>query len=102
MKDLGEANVILDINTLLRKFNSFDVLPARTPYDSNILTILTTTIALLCLLKNLKGTINWSLHFANFPIVIERFCNANWISDNDEISSTSGYMYTLGRWCYLL
>ncbi|XP_074306583.1 uncharacterized protein LOC141641835 [Silene latifolia] len=71
MKDLGEADVILGVRVMktpngislsqshyvekvLKKFNSFDVTPARTPYDASIS---------LC---------------------------------NDEIHSTSGYVFTLG------
>ena len=26
----------------------------------------------------------------------EGFCDANWVTDNDEVSSTSGYVFTLG------
>ncbi|KAK4391846.1 Retrovirus-related Pol polyprotein from transposon TNT 1-94 [Sesamum angolense] len=28
--------------------------------------------------------------------VLEAFCDANWVTDNDEVSSTSGYVFTLG------
>ena len=158
MKDLGEADVILGIKIrktefgfflcqshyvkkLLRKFNSFDVLPVKTPYDPSIhlkknngigisqseyakiigsvMYLMNYTRpdiayavsrlsrythnpsndhwnALLRLLKYLKGTMDWSLHFSNFPAVLEGFCDANWVSDNDEVSSTSGYVFTLG------
>ena len=37
------------------------------------------------------------MYFNKFPIVLEGFCDANWVSDNDEVSSTSGYVFTLGR-----
>lgn len=158
MKDLGETNVILGIKIqkiengfslsqahyvekILRKFNSFDVVPARTPYDPSIhlkknrgtsvsqseytkiigsvMYLMNCTRsdsayvvsrlsrythnpnsdhwnALLHLLKYLKGTMDWSLHFAKFAVVLEGFCDANWVSDNDEISPTSGYVFTLG------
>jgi len=52
--------------------------------------------ALLCLLKYLRCTIDWYLYFNKFPAVLERFCDANWVSDNNEVSSTSGYVFTLG------
>jgi len=39
---------------------------------------------------------DWCLHFSNFPAMIEGFCYANWVSDNDEVSYTSGYVFTLG------
>jgi len=28
--------------------------------------------------------------------MFEGFCGANWVSGNDEVSSTSGYVFTLG------
>ena len=159
MKDLGEADVILGIKIkriengfslnqshyiekLLRKFDSFDVVPVRTPYDpsvhlkkntselsvsqfkyakiiGSVMFLMNYTRpdiayavsrlsrythnpssehwnALRRLLKYLKGTINWSLQFSKFPAVLEGYCDANWVSDNDEVSSTSGYVFTLG------
>ncbi|KAL0391168.1 UNVERIFIED_CONTAM: Retrovirus-related Pol polyprotein from transposon TNT 1-94 [Sesamum calycinum] len=29
-------------------------------------------------------------------VILEGFCDANWVTDNDEVSSTSGYVFTLG------
>ncbi|KAL2241725.1 UNVERIFIED_CONTAM: Retrovirus-related Pol polyprotein from transposon TNT 1-94 [Sesamum indicum] len=46
------------------------------------------------LLRHLKGTINLSLHFNKFSTVLEEFCDANWVTDNDEVSSTSGFVFT--------
>ena len=51
--------------------------------------------ALIRLLKYLKGTINWGLHYHRAPCVLEGYCDANWVSDSDEIQSTSGYVFTL-------
>ena len=61
-------------------------------------------IALKCLLKYLKGTIDWGLRYDKFPAVLEGYSNANWVSNNDEINSTSGYAFTLGGGvkCYIL
>jgi len=28
--------------------------------------------------------------------VLEEYCDANWVSDNDEVSSTIDYVFTLG------
>ncbi|KAL0423210.1 UNVERIFIED_CONTAM: Retrovirus-related Pol polyprotein from transposon TNT 1-94 [Sesamum radiatum] len=53
-------------------------------------------VALRRLLKYLKGTINLCLYFNKYPGVLEGFCDANWVTDNDEVSSTSGYDFTLG------
>lgn len=52
--------------------------------------------ALYRLLEYLKGTINHCLHYSNFPSVLEGYCDANWVSDNNEVSTTSGYIFTLG------
>lgn len=53
-------------------------------------------IALHRLLRHLRGTMDWCLHFNKFSTVLEGFCDANWVTNNDEVSSTSGYMFTLG------
>jgi len=34
------------------------------------------------------------LHFKNFPIVLVGYCDANWVTDNNEASSTSAYVFT--------
>jgi len=39
---------------------------------------------------------DWCSHFCKFPTILEGFCDANWIADNDEVSSTNGYVFTLG------
>ncbi|GAA0144134.1 hypothetical protein LIER_35877 [Lithospermum erythrorhizon] len=114
MKDLGEAGVILGVRVIrnfegiflsqshyvemvLKKFNSFDVALARTPYNPS-----------LHLTKDLDesisqneyakiiGTIDVCLYYGKFPAVLEGYCDANWISGNDEISSTNGYVFTMG------
>lgn len=35
------------------------------------------------------------MHYQRSPHVLEGYCDANWVSDNDEIQSTSGYVFTL-------
>jgi len=52
--------------------------------------------ALHCLLRYLRGTMDWCFHFFKFSTVLEGFRDANWVADNDEVSSTSGYVFTLG------
>ena len=47
-------------------------------------------------LKYLRGTINYSLCFNAFPSVLEGFSDANWISDLDEMKSTSGFIFIIG------
>ncbi|KAA0056672.1 ty1-copia retrotransposon protein [Cucumis melo var. makuwa] len=48
------------------------------------------------LLRYLKGTIDYCLHFNKFHVVLEGYCDANWVTDNDEVNSTSGYVFLLG------
>ncbi len=36
------------------------------------------------------------LHYTGYLAVLERYSDANWISDMDEIKATSGYVFTLG------
>ena len=141
MKDLGEADVILGvkmrksdngfslcqshyIEKILKKFNCYDELPVRTPYDPSIhlkknngssvsqteyakiigsvMFLMNCTrpdiayavsrlsrythnpgnehwTALRRLLRYLKGTMDWCLHFYKFPAVLEGFCDANWV-----------------------
>ena len=53
--------------------------------------------AITRLLKYLKGTMNLGLTYTSHPLVLEGYCDANWISNNDETNSTSGYVFTLGE-----
>ena len=39
---------------------------------------------------------DWCLYFNKFSAVLEGSYDANWASDNDEVSSTSDYVFTLG------
>jgi hypothetical protein len=40
----------------------------------------------------LAGTI----HYSGYPVVLEGYSDANWISGMDELYATSGYVFTLG------
>jgi hypothetical protein len=44
----------------------------------------------------LKGTMSLGIHYIGYPTVLEGYCDANWISDADEIYATSGYVFSLG------
>ena len=44
----------------------------------------------------LKGTMNYVLHYTGYPLVLEGYSDANWISDADEMKATSRYVFTLG------
>ncbi|XP_070026188.1 secreted RxLR effector protein 161-like [Nicotiana sylvestris] len=52
-------------------------------------------IALVRLMKYLRGTMNYSIKYSGFLIVLEGYSDANWISNSDETKSTSGYVFTL-------
>ncbi|KAL6286505.1 hypothetical protein ACE6H2_010895 [Prunus campanulata] len=52
--------------------------------------------ALIRVLRYLKNTMSYGLHYTRYPPVLEGYSDANWISDNTETKSTSGYVFTLG------
>ena len=39
---------------------------------------------------------NYGLCFSGFPNVLEGFSDTNWITDSDEMKSTSRYVFILG------
>jgi hypothetical protein len=52
--------------------------------------------ALERVLRYLKGTMSLCIHYIRYPIVLEGYCDANWISDANEIYDTSGYVFSHG------
>ena len=52
--------------------------------------------AIVRVLRYLKYTQNYGLHYSRYPAVLEGYCDANWISDTTDSKSTSGYLFTLG------
>ena len=53
--------------------------------------------SLVRLMRYLRGTMNYGILYSGFFVVLERYSNANWISDSYEIKSTSGYVFTFNR-----
>ncbi len=51
--------------------------------------------ALERVLRYLKGTTSYGIHYTRYPRVLEGYSDSNWISDADEIKATSGYLFTL-------
>nr|GEY64005.1 hypothetical protein [Tanacetum cinerariifolium] len=89
--------VTLEGDKVLKRFDYFDVDPVKTPYDSSKYLKKNKGIGVSQhKYAKIIGTLNWCLHFNRFPAVLEGYCDANWVSDNDEVSSTSGYVFTLG------
>ncbi|KAA0051007.1 Retrovirus-related Pol polyprotein from transposon TNT 1-94 [Cucumis melo var. makuwa] len=106
MKDLGEADVILGVKMrknktslslcqshyvekILKKFDSFDVSPVRTPFDAS---------------KHLKKNKGDSVSQPEYAKIIgsvmylmnyTRPDIAYAVTDNDEVNSTSGYVFLL-------
>ena len=39
---------------------------------------------------------SYGIYFTGYPRVLEGYCDANWISDVDELYATSGYAFLLG------
>jgi hypothetical protein len=52
--------------------------------------------ALERVLRYLKGTMIYGIHYTGNPKVLEGYCDANWISDADELYATSGYVFLFG------
>jgi len=52
--------------------------------------------ALERVIRYLKGTVNYGIHYTGHLRVLEGYSDSNWISDADEITATSGYVFTLG------
>jgi Reverse transcriptase (RNA-dependent DNA polymerase). len=51
--------------------------------------------ALERVMRYLKGTMSFGIHYSGYPKVLEGYSDSNWISDADEIKATSGYVFTL-------
>ncbi|KAK9075677.1 hypothetical protein SSX86_004005 [Deinandra increscens subsp. villosa] len=46
--------------------------------------------------KYLKGTKDYCLYYSGFPSVLEGYCDASWITNLEDHSSTSGWVFLLG------
>ena len=46
-------------------------------------------------MRYLKGIVSYEIHYTWYPKVLEGYCDANWISDADEVHATSGYVFLL-------
>jgi hypothetical protein len=47
-------------------------------------------------LRYLKGTMSYGIHYTGYPSVLEGYCDANWTSDAEEIYATSKYVFSVG------
>ena len=48
------------------------------------------------LLAYLKHTQDYALHYTEYQVVLEGYCDANLITGIKDTKSTSGYVFTLG------
>lgn len=48
------------------------------------------------ILKYLKGTINYGIHYNGYPSVMEGYTDASWNTGSEDHKSTSGWIFTLG------
>jgi hypothetical protein len=46
--------------------------------------------------------VSYGIHYTGYLRVPEGYCDANWISDADEIYATSGYVFSFGGGAILL
>ena len=53
-------------------------------------------IAVERVFKYLRGTLDYSLCFSGFRNVVEGYSDANWITNNLDVKSTTGYIFMLG------
>ena len=47
-------------------------------------------------MRYLKGTMSYGIHYLGYPGVLEGYSDSNWISDVDVLYTTSGYVFTHG------
>ena len=47
--------------------------------------------------RYLRGTINYELKYSRTRSILEGYSDATWIFELNELKSTSGYIFTLGR-----
>jgi hypothetical protein len=51
--------------------------------------------ALKQVLRYMRGTTSFGIHYSGYPPVPEGYSDSNWISDADETKAISGYVFTL-------
>ncbi|GJU42819.1 zinc finger, CCHC-type containing protein [Tanacetum coccineum] len=99
------------IKNLLKKFNYFDCTPVSTLMDLPMPDIAFTMGKLSRytsnpstqhwqasqrVLKYLKKTMDYRLTYTGYPSVLEGYTDASWISNTEDNSSTSGWVFLLG------
>ncbi|GKC55786.1 zinc finger, CCHC-type containing protein [Tanacetum coccineum] len=52
--------------------------------------------AIMRVFKNLKKTIDYGLSYVGFPLVLEGYSDASWITNSEDHTSTTGWVFLLG------
>ena len=52
-------------------------------------------------MRYLKYTLNYGMHYIRYPTTLERYSDTNWISDTNDTKSTSRYVFRLVVQLYL-
>ena len=52
--------------------------------------------AICRVLKYLKKTMNYGIHYSGYPFVLEGYTDASWITNKENHASTSGWIFMLG------
>ncbi|GKE96300.1 zinc finger, CCHC-type containing protein, partial [Tanacetum coccineum] len=86
MKDMGEADVILGIR-IKHESNGIAIYQSHYIEKGDWL--------LDRVLKYLKKTIDYRLTYTGYPLVLEGYTDASWISNTEDNSSTSGWVFLL-------
>jgi hypothetical protein len=74
-----------DIASAVNKLSSFTSNPSTEHWN-----------ALIRVLRYLRYSVNWALHYTRYPAVLEGYCDANWISNQKDTLATSGYVFMMG------
>uniref|UniRef100_A0A2N9FSX3 Uncharacterized protein n=1 Tax=Fagus sylvatica TaxID=28930 RepID=A0A2N9FSX3_FAGSY len=126
MKDLNEADTILGIKVkrhsegyalcqnhyiekVLLKYKHLNVKEVNTPFDSNYKLVENTGRAIAQLeYASVIGSMMYGMHytrpdvafavnrFSRYPVVLEGYSDANWVTSMSDNKSTSGWIFTLG------
>ncbi|GJZ42208.1 zinc finger, CCHC-type containing protein [Tanacetum coccineum] len=101
MKDMGEVDVILGIRIKHEVSTPMDTSEKLMPNNVGELSRYTSNPgtqhlqAIQQVLKYLKKIMDYSLIYTGYPLVLEGYTDASWISNTKDNSSTSGWVFLL-------
>nr|GEX48351.1 hypothetical protein [Tanacetum cinerariifolium] len=92
----------LYIEKVLKKINYFDCTPVSTSMNTSKLSRYTSNLntqhwqAIQRVMKYLKKTMDYRLIYTGYPLVLEGYTDARWISNTKDNSSTNGWIFLPG------